>query len=428
MEAFQLPQTVQPEQLLIVVGLLALACVALLWSVVMLRRDLKKERRRRKAAFDKLEIAKREVQRGGADLQLQERFVKSFLELHKDMDNLVGGRALETLLVEMMLRVFEPSQAAVLVKRNKANAPRLTVAATHPATSFLKPGMHFALHEGEIGVLVRARHALTRDDLIKPMYQSTIVGRKQALPGFNMTLGAPMYFKEELYGALLVEAPGKQGPAARKILNVIAQLGAVYSRTSAAYSEVQKTAQLDRLTKVLNKESIRLALESMVRQAQREGFPVSALLFDIDNFKNYNDVNGHLAGDELLTDLAQMIQSTTRDTDIFGRFGGEEFLLVLPGNDSETGMQAAEKVRAMLAEYPFPHAEKQPLGCVSISGGVSTYPECGRDVETLLLRADEALYKAKSSGRNRIGLARPLEIQTAPHPVASLPPTGTAKG
>ena len=85
-------------------------------------------------------------------------------------------------------------------------------------------------------------------------------------------------------------------------------------------------------------------------------------LFDIDNFKNYNDTNGHLAGDKLLQELAGLVNDAVRKDDIFGRFGGEEFLLVLPHTNATQGMAAAEKIRSLLANHPFPFAEKQPLG------------------------------------------------------------------
>jgi diguanylate cyclase (GGDEF)-like protein len=129
-------------------------------------------------------------------------------------------------------------------------------------------------------------------------------------------------------------------------------------------------------------------------------------LFDIDNFKSYNDSNGHLAGDKLLQELAGLVSDSVRRDDIFGRFGGEEFLLVLPHTNASQAGAAAEKIRSLLADHPFPFREKQPLGRISVSGGIAEYPHHGLDAAGLLHAADEALYEAKRAGRNKVFTAR----------------------
>jgi diguanylate cyclase (GGDEF)-like protein len=145
---------------------------------------------------------------------------------------------------------------------------------------------------------------------------------------------------------------------------------------------------------------------------------LSVFLFDIDHFKAYNDTNGHVAGDRLLQDLAGLVERRTRRDDIFGRFGGEEFLVVMPETARDQALSAANKLRAAIAEQPFPFGEKQPLGCMSISGGVASYPSNGSDAEALLRAADAALYEAKRSGRNRV-LAAVGEYQSEPGHQAS---------
>jgi diguanylate cyclase (GGDEF)-like protein len=138
-------------------------------------------------------------------------------------------------------------------------------------------------------------------------------------------------------------------------------------------------------------------------------------LFDIDNFKNYNDANGHLTGDQLLLELASLVQRSIRTEDIFGRFGGEEFLLVLPHTNGDQAMIVAEKVRKLIASHPFPFGDRQPLGRLSISGGVASYPNDGLDGAAMLHRADEALYLAKNQGRNRVlPVASVATTQTEP--------------
>ena len=132
-------------------------------------------------------------------------------------------------------------------------------------------------------------------------------------------------------------------------------------------------------------------------------------LFDVDHFKHYNDSNGHAAGDQLLKQLARLVEDNIRKENTFGRFGGEEFLIVLPETSPEQALIVAEKVRYLIAHHPFPYGDAQPLGSVTISGGIAAFPGHGLDPEALLEAADSGLYEAKRQGRNRVlsGRARP---------------------
>ena len=131
------------------------------------------------------------------------------------------------------------------------------------------------------------------------------------------------------------------------------------------------------------------------------------LLLDIDHFKNYNDRNGHPAGDRVLQDLSALVSRSIRTEDVFGRFGGEEFVVVSPNQSLASTYGLAEKLRRTIAEHDFEHGEGQPLGRVSVSGGVASFPGHARDSVDLLRLADEALYRAKHAGRNRIEVSDP---------------------
>jgi diguanylate cyclase (GGDEF)-like protein len=194
----------------------------------------------------------------------------------------------------------------------------------------------------------------------------------------------------------------------------VAQSGAQVLHSAAQMSRMKITAEMDGLTRAFNKKHMEGALNDLVYRAacvaydrraagSREPTPtLSVFLFDIDNFKVYNDQNGHLAGDRLLQELVQLVQGNTRKDDIFGRFGGEEFLLILPHTSATQGLAAAEKLRAVIADHAFPFAARQPTGRLSVSGGVAEYPGDGLDAAGLLHAADEALYEAKRQGRNRV--------------------------
>ena len=129
---------------------------------------------------------------------------------------------------------------------------------------------------------------------------------------------------------------------------------------------------------------------------------MAVFLFDIDHFKNYNDVNGHVAGDHLLRLLSHLVADNIRADDVFGRFGGEEFLLVLPNRTLGEASRLAEMLRQEIEGYQFPYGEWQPLGRLTVSGGVAAYPDNAQNAADLLRTADAALYDAKKAGRNQV--------------------------
>lgn len=165
--------------------------------------------------------------------------------------------------------------------------------------------------------------------------------------------------------------------------------------------ELARRAMSDGLTGLFNTAYVVERCEQEVSRAKRYGQPVSCLLVDIDNFKVVNDNYGHPAGNEVLRGLAQLLRDSVRGSDTLGRYGGEEFLLVLPQTDLAGALALAERLRLAIEKANF----KVGLAAVrvTVSIGVATFP--GRDVigrETLFLAVDRAVYRAKALGRNRV--------------------------
>ena len=126
------------------------------------------------------------------------------------------------------------------------------------------------------------------------------------------------------------------------------------------------------------------------------------MLADLDYFKKYNDTQGHLAGDELLSALGSLITRESRKSTIVARYGGEEFALLIPETDREGALKYAEKIRSLVEAYPFHGRETHPGGKITMSLGVATFPENGTDANALIKCADDALYRAKDAGRNTV--------------------------
>ena len=355
------------------------------------------------------------------DLRFLTQFLKDYPRLARQLYSGLSERQIPGELLAIVQRSLDPQQVAVLVRRSDSKGesskpPRLVVAAVYPDSFSCKVGTEVPLDAGEIGFAAESQIDVNRQDLQAETAQSRIKPGP-GLPGMPQPdLIAPLVFDQDTLGVIVVAKPKKTGDP-KAALRLVAQTGAQVLHTANQVSRMKTTAEMDGLTRIYNKKHMDQALNELVYRAacatydQRSAGTQSAqslsvFLFDIDNFKNYNDTNGHLAGDKLLQDLAGLVNAAVRKDDIFGRFGGEEFLLVLPHTNATQGMAAAEKIRALLCTHAFPFAEKQPLGCISISGGVAEYPLNGLDAAGLLLASDEALYEAKRSGRNKVLPAR----------------------
>ncbi len=143
-------------------------------------------------------------------------------------------------------------------------------------------------------------------------------------------------------------------------------------------------------------------MERAVLKAGRDGAPLAVLMLDLDHFKRINDAHGHARGDLVLRQTTRAMQSALRAGDMIGRFGGEEFVVLLPGADLKQAMGAAERCRAAVQIMKIPNA---PYLSVTASVGVAAFPEHGEALDALLKASDSAMYKAKANGRNRIETA-----------------------
>jgi diguanylate cyclase (GGDEF)-like protein len=165
------------------------------------------------------------------------------------------------------------------------------------------------------------------------------------------------------------------------------------------FEEIKSLSVCDGLTGLYNHVSIVSKLEQEAQRSRRYGSPLSVIMFDLDNFKEVNDAYGHLAGDEVLVEVARLIRNGVRSIDSVGRYGGEEFLVILPETDVRDAAVIADRLRQRLAGQTFPHEGREIRA--SISGGVAGYRE-EMDAGRLIGAADELLYQAKSEGKNMV--------------------------
>ena len=160
-------------------------------------------------------------------------------------------------------------------------------------------------------------------------------------------------------------------------------------------------ATRDSLTRLWNRSTILDILQRELARSARERRPLGLLLVDLDHFKNVNDTHGHFAGDAVLSEAGRRMQSDLREYDSLGRYGGEEFLVLLPGCDERSTRSSAERIRAHLANHPMVLSDTT-LKVTASFGGTCVRPGVQCTAEELIRRADEALYRAKDLGRNRV--------------------------
>jgi diguanylate cyclase (GGDEF)-like protein len=167
------------------------------------------------------------------------------------------------------------------------------------------------------------------------------------------------------------------------------------------YRLTTELANTDELTGLYNYRHLSQVLGDEVDRARRYDHPLSLLMIDFDRFKLVNDTYGHIVGDQVLVETAQVLRDSLRSTDLLARYGGEEFSAVLPETEAEGALAVAEKLRMAVAEHEF-LVDGRPIGPLSVSTGFASYPEHANSAQQLLSRADDALYSAKAAGRNAV--------------------------
>ncbi|MCP2365627.1 diguanylate cyclase (GGDEF)-like protein [Nonomuraea thailandensis] len=201
-------------------------------------------------------------------------------------------------------------------------------------------------------------------------------------------------------------------------LLILALPPVVLLQRSLLHAQLQAAARTDAKTGLLNAAAWQREADTEIVRARRTGDTLALLIIDIDHFKRVNDAYGHLVGDQVLVGVASMLRSQLRDYDVVGRFGGEEFVVLLPGADIDEACQVAERLRVRIGHMAIPVDDT--LVRVTISAGVALMSVHGDDLIDLLTAADLALYRAKELGRDRVCIPA---VQPPPRPLPNDPST-----
>lgn len=316
------------------------------------------------------------------------------------MNDSLSARALDQLTQEGRLSTEYANQAGVDVLGSLAPIHRLdwAVVAEIPADVAYAQVAHLrtlALFSGSVLLLVIGGLAY-------------LLGLTIVMPLDRMAGGARRVAEGDLSVALPVVGGGE-------VAYVTEVFNDMVNRLRQSREELERLSRTDALTGLPNRRHLMETLEKEVRRAKRNERPFSLLMVDVDHFKRYNDTFGHLAGDEVLKRLAQVLAAAIRTADYAARYGGEEFTVVLPETHLESALEVAERIRAKMEEQQFGPGG---TGRVTLSIGMAEHPTDGGTVEAVTSAADSALYAAKEYGRNRVVTTRsklmPTQVEGTP--------------
>jgi diguanylate cyclase (GGDEF)-like protein len=216
--------------------------------------------------------------------------------------------------------------------------------------------------------------------------------------GQGLLIWLPSQVSRETRAALIVP----ELPTNGDILDHLVRGAQQASRWLRRLDSAQALLYQDEVTGLYNYRYLDVALDSEFKRLQRFHLPFSLLFIDLDNFKQVNDTHGHLTGSSILRQVGTQIKIAVRDVDVVIRYGGDEFVVVLIGTNSAQALLAAERVRSCVERHDFKAENSAEVIRLSTSIGVASCPEHGRDKFTIISLADETMYVAKRSGKNRV--------------------------
>lgn len=267
-------------------------------------------------------------------------------------------------------------------------------------------GHRFAHNTGLVSMVVANRHPLPYRGDYDPVRQ-VVFSRRIAPPAVSSLLVLPLVVHERALGTLVLGSKrrGAFGDAVRPTLEVLASHVAVSLSNARMLKRLEEMATTDGLTGLMNKRALAEIGAQKVRSATRFRKPLALLICDLDHFKKVNDTYGHDMGDVVLKGFSDVLKRVKRDTDVVGRFGGEEFVIVCEETDADGAALLAERIRAELEATMF----ATELGSLNVtcSVGVATFPGAAGEWEGLFKATDDALYASKRSGRNRVTIWSP---------------------
>jgi diguanylate cyclase (GGDEF)-like protein len=365
---------------------------------------------RRSRVIGVLEVANRH---GGGDYDDDDRVRLEALaaEIGEDCDPerlCLDAEAMRAVLTRAVRTA--PSEAAALLLLDPAGR-ELVFRASRTIQSGLIDGMRLPVSRGIAGWVARHRQAVRLDDVASDPRHFAGVGAQTGLAPRTM-ICVPMISKDTLRGVIQIlnKVDGSTFTEAElSLAQTLADHAAIAIENASLYRQAYVASITDDLTGLGNTRHFHRSLADVLMR----GVPVSLIVLDLDNFKAVVDRYGHLAGSRTIGQIGRTIGRLVRPGDVAARFGGDEFVVVLPDTGTADAERVAESIRKAIEACERLDGEEVDLSRVTASVGVATYPNHASDAETLFRQADAAMYLAKRSGKNRVAVSPPVPEQPA---------------
>lgn len=224
--------------------------------------------------------------------------------------------------------------------------------------------------------------------------------------GAGSLVCAPLVAKESQLGLLVAirnGTPSGFDSGHLKLLTALANQAAIAVENADLYARLKQEAVTDGLTGIANYRSLMQTLRGEMRRARRYGHTVAFVMADVDHLKYYNERFGHIAGSAVLAEVARLLVQNCRDTDVVGKYGGDEFAIILPQTGLQGAAAVADRMRVAIEAHAFRHLKAGEITC---SFGIAAFPDDGREPYEVILRADEQLFQAKREGKNTCRMTR----------------------
>ncbi|MFC1632031.1 GGDEF domain-containing protein [Candidatus Omnitrophota bacterium] len=370
--------------ILFVIGVFTLTpLVTLRYKTILQNKDLilKEQQRVSKDALEKMRKEHTLIDQSNQQLRMEISKIEELYKVTKEMAQGLEFEQIFAVLGKNFIKRFQFKQCRMILldEQTESLAIKLVLKLTHGQT------------QAE-AVSKDAQDELYLEQGLQT--QKTIYVEEQSLAL------APLLVDNRFLGVLSVE--GLPAEAFDHFSILFNQFCLEFRRVKL-YQKVQELATTDGLTNLFTRRHFLERLTEELERSSRHSLSLSFLMIDIDHFKQCNDTFGHLTGDVVLKEVAAKIKSSVREIDLVGRFGGEEFSVLLPDTDKPGAKYVAERIRASIAEHQFSVYDEQIKTAVSI--GVASFPGNATQLQRLIDLADQALYRAKEEGRNRVCLA-----------------------
>lgn len=300
----------------------------------------------------------------------------------------------------LLVNCLDAEEVAVLLADQ--NGKRLNVIAHHGLDENWIPKLVYELDDkskmGKVGV-----------SFVKNLpigaYEFAVMGTKEPYPVFEPDVCYPLSFQKEKFGVIAISRKDNLGERERNLLGVVSSIAGVALNNTRSFADITFTAHTDPLTKLYNIGYFRERLDKELDRSKRFQHHLSVAIIDLDAFKQYNDTYGHLAGDHLLIQLAQIFSKHFDETDTLARYGGDEFIVMCPEIKKKEAARIIGNLLHDLEIYDFTRGPEKVT--ITFSAGISSYPDDAFYASELIRLADVALYEAKGAGRNTVQIFRP---------------------